>query len=349
MLIIGAGAAGMSAGHLLAQRGVDFRILEAAPSYGGRIKHTRDFVDFPIPLGGEWLHGEPDDLVAIVNDDSVEIPTRLVGYERDDSAGFFDDELTIEPMGIYEDLKFVGSSWLGFFETLIVPGITDRMTFGTQIVRIDSTGDAIVATDAAGATYEAAAVIVTVPITILRDGDIEFVPPLPDTKVAALDEAKVWGGMKVFVEFSEQFYPATLEFDDSITVDGQRLYYDAAHGQESDKNVIGLFSVGAQAEPYQQRTGDELRDYVLAELDEIFDGAATRTYVQHLAQNWDEEPFIRQAYLADNALSKTPRILAEPIDGRIFFAGDAYTQFDDWSEVHLAAQSARDTVADLLA
>ena len=58
-----------------------------------------------------------------------------------------------------------------------------------------------------------------------------------------------------------------IELPDSYTAAGQRLFYDAAYGQRSDRHVLGLFSVGAQAERYQQRSGDELRDFVLAELD----------------------------------------------------------------------------------
>ena len=59
VLIIGAGAAGMSAGYLLAQRGIDFEILEANTVYGGRFRVNKTFTDFPIPLGAEWLHVEP--------------------------------------------------------------------------------------------------------------------------------------------------------------------------------------------------------------------------------------------------------------------------------------------------
>ena len=38
VLIIGAGAAGITAGHLLAERGVDFEILEASSTHGGRVR-----------------------------------------------------------------------------------------------------------------------------------------------------------------------------------------------------------------------------------------------------------------------------------------------------------------------
>ena len=51
VLIIGAGAGGMSAGYLLNQLGIEFKILEASSTYGGRMKTNKDFADFPIPLG----------------------------------------------------------------------------------------------------------------------------------------------------------------------------------------------------------------------------------------------------------------------------------------------------------
>ena len=350
VLIIGAGAAGMAAGHLLAQRGVTFTILEAAPTYGGRIKHTRDFVDFPIPLGGEWLHVAEDTLATIVNDESVAVTTRLQGYDPTHLGDWVTGGSRVRgPIGDETDLKFVGSSWLDFFETFVLPSVADHITYDAPVVQVDHDADGVRATDTSGTVHVADAAIVTVPMKILQDGDIGFDPPLPDSHQDALDRANIWTGMKVFVEFTEAFYGTYLAFEDDDGFDGQRLYYDAAYGQDSDANVLGLFTVGVLAEPYQALDpGDELRDHVLAELDALYDGAATRTYVQHTSQNWADEPYIRAAYLADEAPSSISRTLAEPIGPRVHLAGCSYTRFDDWSSVHTAARSARDTVDRLL-
>ncbi|NET35713.1 MAG: FAD-dependent oxidoreductase [Cyanothece sp. SIO1E1] len=53
VVIVGAGAAGMSAAYLLKRRGVDITVLEASNTYGGRIESDKDFADFTIPLGAE--------------------------------------------------------------------------------------------------------------------------------------------------------------------------------------------------------------------------------------------------------------------------------------------------------
>ena len=353
VLIIGAGAAGLTAGYLLAQRGIDFQIVEASSTYGGRTRQTTTFSDFPIPLGAEWLHVNESILMDAVNDPSIQITTRTQEYALNDSIGYVENGVlsidTIEQVwGGESDQKFIGSTWFGFLEEYILPSVRDKITFDTQIVSVDFQGGSVIITDVNSQTFTADKVIVSVPLKILQDRDITFTPSLPERKIEVLNDAEVWGGMKVFLEFTESFYPTFLVFPDSDTDAGQRLYYDAAYGQQTSSHVLGLFAVGAQAEPYQTRTGNDLRDYILQELDAIFDGAPSRSFVKHIAQNWNEEPFIRAAYLADEAPSRISRILSESIDDKVYFAGDAYTQEDDWSSVHTALRSAIDAVDELI-
>ncbi|MEM7539854.1 MAG: FAD-dependent oxidoreductase [Chloroflexota bacterium] len=349
VIIIGAGAGGMASGYLLAQQGIDFQILEASPTYGGRMKRTTTFADFPIPLGGEWLHVADTELPDIVNDSDIEITTQIRRYSEADTYGYFQGgELYTGPLEDYTDGKFVNSTWFDFFDEYVVPSIRARMTFDTQIVAIDYSGNRARLTDSNGLTHEADKVIVSVPLKILQDGDIQFIPPLPDNKTEAIAEANIWSGFKAFIEFTEKFYPTFLDFPDSYTNGGQRTYYDATVAQDTTTNILGLFAIGAQAERYQALSGDAQRDLMLRELDEVFDSVPSQTYVKHIVQNWNEEPFIRAAYLEDDAPSYISRVLSESIDQKLFFAGTSYTQEDDWSSVHTAAHSARDAVTELL-
>ena len=78
---------------------------------------------------------------------------------------------------------------------------------------------------------------------------------------------------------------------------------------------------------------------MLNELDELFDGRASNTYVKSIFQNWNQEPFAKGAYLTDQENWRLVSELGNPVGDKLFFAGDAYTDGEDWSSVHTAARS----------
>ena len=57
ILVIGAGAAGLSAAQVLLQAGLNVQVLEARDRIGGRIYTSRLWSDLPVDLGASWIHG----------------------------------------------------------------------------------------------------------------------------------------------------------------------------------------------------------------------------------------------------------------------------------------------------
>jgi monoamine oxidase len=58
VIVVGAGAAGLAAARRLADAGQQVLILEARERFGGRIWTDESWLDFPIELGAEFIHGE---------------------------------------------------------------------------------------------------------------------------------------------------------------------------------------------------------------------------------------------------------------------------------------------------
>ncbi|MEO0338293.1 MAG: FAD-dependent oxidoreductase [Bacteroidota bacterium] len=348
IIIIGAGAAGLSAGYLLNQQGVNYQILEASANYGGRMKRTKDFADFPIPLGAEWLHVERGIFDEIINNASTSYEVLTSPYNPDVDYGLFEGQrVSIEDIGFTIDQKFINATWFDFFEQYIVPSVASQISFNTIVDTIDYSGDQILVKTATE-TFSADRVIISVPVKILQNGAINFVPELPNKKQNAIDDITVWDGCKAFIAFSEKFYPAFTCFDIQPETAGQKLYYDAAYGQNTNENILGLFAVGTGTLPYVQLSDSELISYMLSELDEIYDGKASATYIKHIFQNWNEEPFAKGAYATDHENWRTIRTLGESIDSKLFFAGDAYTDGSDWGSVHAAARSAKRAIEELV-
>ena len=347
VLIVGAGAAGLTAGYLLNQQGIDFQILEAGPTYGGRMKRTVDFADFPIPLGGEWLHVERGVLDEIVNDTSVQVTLKTTPYNPDEDYGLFEGQrISTQEVGFTIDQKFINSTWFDFYEEYIVPSVRSKITFNQVAESIDYSGTQVVV-KTPQEEFSGDRVIVTVPVKMLQNGTIDFQPPLPSDKLEAISKVTVWDGCKAFIEFSEKFYPTFTAFNIQPETAGQKLYYDAAYGQNSNRHILGLFAVGTGTLPYVQLEGDERINFMLSELDELFDNQASPNYVKHIFQNWNEEPFANGAYIYDQENWRRVRTLGEPVGDKLFFAGDGYTTGDDWSSVHAAARSAIRVVGEL--
>ncbi|MEZ5056280.1 MAG: FAD-dependent oxidoreductase [Saprospiraceae bacterium] len=270
VIIIGAGVGGLSAAYLLNQRGIDFEILEATSQFGGRIKINTTFADFPIPLGAEWIETDLGIFDRIVNDPAVEvnIPT------------FEDDPY----------YKFLNGSWFNFFEQYVVPSVSEKIIYNTVVQSIDYSGDKIFVNTSVGQKI-ADKVIVSVPLQILKEDLISFVPDLPPSKISAINKVEVWAGFKAFFEFSTDFYGENgYEFTINPASDGQKIYYDATFGQNSSKNILGLFVVGKPAQEYISRSGNDLRDYILNELDGLYSNQASPNYIQHITQTGMTKP-----------------------------------------------------------
>ncbi|MEN0004098.1 MAG: FAD-dependent oxidoreductase [Bacteroidota bacterium] len=348
VIIVGAGPAGLTAGYLLQQQGIPFQILEATTNYGGRTKTNNSFANFPIPLGAEWLHVERGIFDEVINDDTIQVDIATTPYDPDVDYGLYQgQEVGVGDIGFTIDQKFINSSWFDFFEQYVVPSVQQNILFEEIVETIDYTGDQVAITTQ-NDTYQADRVIVTVPVKLLQNDAINFLPALPENKRDAIKEVTVWDGFKAFIEFSEPFYPTFVAFDTVPESAGQKLYYDASYGQNTTQHILGLFTVGSEAQNYIQRSESDRIAYMLNELDAIFDGKASATYVKHLFQDWNAEPFAQGAYIFDDENWRRLATLGESVEGRVFFAGDAYTAGSDWSSVHAAARSAVRAVGELV-
>lgn len=327
VIIIGAGAGGLSAGYLLQQQGVNFELLEASAMVGGRMRINTNFADFPIPLGAEWLETDPSIFGEIVNNPSVDVDIQTV---EDDP-----------------DRKFVNYSWFNFFQQYILPSVADKINYNTRVESI-SYADTQVQVNTTNGIFTADKVIVCVPLKMLQLNSIVFNPALPTYKQNAINNTLVWDGFKAFIEFSSKFYPdAEYVFPVTPETEGQKLYYNAALGQNTGKNILGLFVVGTPAQDYISRSGDDLKNFILNELDGLYANQASANYLNHITQNWNDEPFIQGGYLSDYANWQTVRDLGKPVDDKIYFAGGEFTDGEDWVSVHTAAQSAKKAVDEL--
>lgn len=240
VIIVGAGISGISAAHILSKEGIKFEILEAGPIVGGRIKKCDDFADFPIDLGAEWIHKLVFARPAITsklfagkeNNQKIfrYLPKTIHQYKN---GNLIQRNWMKYFLGIIQDFKFSDSTWYDFLDSMISDEIQKHIHLNNTVTKIDYHEEMVLVSTNKGQVFKAEKVLVTVPIKILQQGMIEFTPEIPDEQSTAINQEKVGDGIKVFMEFSERFYPDLLEVGKILgnPFEGDSGYYDAAFGK----------------------------------------------------------------------------------------------------------------------
>ena len=345
-VVIGAGAAGLTASYELARNGLNIKLLEASGRIGGRVRKTDTFTDFPLDLGGAWIHVDPSFLDDIVNDANVPVDkSKIVDYKPDYRYYWGPDKSwNPEVFSEKQDHSFINSTWFDFFQHYIAPASAASLELNCVVNQIDSTSNSFIkVTCKDGRAFQAKNVVVTTSIAVLKRADITFLPDLPSDKKRAIQNVKFDDGLKVFFKFSKRFYDQAFDSYYSVaedTADGDRYFFDATYGQSTYENILGVFIRGVQAGSYVNLGDDAIKSKLLSEIDLMYAGQASRFYLSHNIANWNKEPYIGGLY-SNHAASNSYgaiKTISSPISmGRIYFAGEALEPNGEYGYVHGAA------------
>ncbi len=218
-----------------------------------------------------------------------------------------------------EDYKFQ-ETYFDFIDKQIASPIKSKISLNTIVSKIDYSKENILITDSNNNTLTADKVIITVPISILKSNDIEFIPSLPSEKTTAFSKIGMGAGIKVFLKFSQKF------FDQNI-IGGTvcAAYADDGIGKSQDDNILLAFIMGEQAEQLTALGSDQsITTALLQELDLMYTGQASASFIASHVQNWTTQPYIKGAYsFSTIGMGESRKIAANSIDKKIYFAGEA--------------------------
>ena len=243
-----------------------------------------------------------------------------------------------------EDFKFEKS----FFDVLndhIAQPVLPNIIYNTQISSIDYSGDKTILKDSNNNTFEADKVIISVPISILKLNEINFAPALPSEKTEAFSKFGMGAGMKVFLKFSTKFYRDEL-YGGSVC----GAYVDDTVGKLTSDNILLAFIMGDQAANLHALGSDSLiANALLQELDEIYNGQASSTFIASSVHDYTSKPFIKGAYgFSTIGMGDARQIAAKPIGNKLFFSGEAMNINGHHQTVHGAVESGYKAVIDIL-
>jgi monoamine oxidase len=265
--------------------------------------HEDGFADRPaasyLPPGGRW-----NGLIQTIS-------TYYNGVEL--------EHVSVVDLGRYED---TGVNWRvveGYGAMIAAAGADLPVAFDCAATRIDHSG-ARVKVETTQGTIEAKAVIVTLPTSLLAAEAVRFFPSLPE-KIDAAQALPLGLADKIFFEIiGETGLPkdghafGTTDRVETISFDIRPRGLPLIEGFVGGAFARDLEKQGAKAQEAEAR----------AQFVNAF-GADISKCLRFLdSTTWDLDPFSRGAYShALPGCADMREKLASPVDGRIFFAGEA--------------------------
>jgi monoamine oxidase len=300
-----------------------------------------------VPIGDVF-----EGLVAEFPDWSDE-DRRLVGWHlgllvRDDCAadghalsGLWWDEG-------YEVYGYGDSVFLDGFEAVARCLSADLdVRLGCVVRRVISDGSSVRVETSLG-EFSAQAALVTLPLGVLKAGDVAFEPPLGARKAQAIERLGFGNLAKVALFFERPFWPLEQYVFGLVPGAGQRPLQVLNLWKTHRLPCLVVIVGGLLGKGIEEGSEDEARRLALEALRAAF-GREIPEPVRVLKTGWSADPFARGAY-AHVPVGATPddlAAMAEPEGERLFFAGEATSQ-EHWGSAHGAYLSGVREAARLL-
>ncbi|MCH8487179.1 MAG: FAD-dependent oxidoreductase [Candidatus Cyclonatronum sp.] len=233
------------------------------------------------------------------------------------------------------DYKF-SETFFDLMERQLIPVVRNHIRLNRPVTEIDYSGRNILLTDASGERYKAGKVIITVPVTILQQDDIRFIPELPRSKRLAFSKIGMEPAIKIFMKFRERFYPGNT-FGGEVCA----AYIDEQYGKTGTTPVLLAYLMGGQASKLMALGSDEaMTEALIGELDLMFGGQASAHFEDAHVQNWTTHPWIRGGYSYSLCgMANARSVAAKPHAGCLYFAGEAMNTRGHHQSVHGALES----------
>ena len=244
--------------------------------------------------------------------------SELSAQYTDDSDGMGGEDL-IFPNG-YDQLA-----------SYLARGLDIRLDHSVQKIAYDGRGVTVVTSQG---EFRAPRAIVTLPLGILKSGRVTFAPGLPGEKKEAIQGLGFGLLNKTYLRFPKVFWPTDAEVLGYVAAEkGEWAAWMNLH-YYINKPILMAFNTAAYGRALEAKSDRETVAEAMSVLQTIFGSGIPRPQAWQITR-WASDPFALGSYSfnAVGANVDLRQALSNPIEDRVFFAGEA-TSIENPATVH---------------
>ena len=254
----------------------------------------------------------------------------------------------------YADLLNIYRQQIARYDVTIQTGtVVESITWKSGAIQIKASGES------GPSVFEATQVLVTLPLSVLQLGAVEFVPPLPKSKLAALDKLEMGKVIRIVLRFRHRFWDtisppgekATLS-DMSFLLSEDELFPTWWTTMPRKEPVITGWAPFRSAEKLSGKDQEAVIQQALQSLSRQLqvDLKNLESWLESAYfHDWQTDPFSRGAYsYAKVGADGAQQALAAPVENTLFFAGDATDTTGNNGTVHGAIASGQRAAREII-
>lgn len=213
----------------------------------------------------------------------------------------------------------------------LAQGLDIRLQEPVSEIRYTDSGVSVVTRSG---TLSADRVIVTLPLGVLKQGNVRFDPPLPSAKQAAIEALGIGVLNKLYLKFPSVFWQPEPDWISYIAPSKGQFAAWLNLYRITGQPVLAALNTGSFAKSLETRSDAEIISQALEVLRRLY-GPTVPDPIDAQITRWFSDPWARGSYSSPKpGMTETTRQdLAEPIGDRVLFAGEA-THSDYPATVH---------------
>ena len=199
----------------------------------------------------------------------------------------------------------------------LADGLDVRLSAPVERVEWSSSGAVVTSGDQ---RFECDRVVITLPLAILKAGDVVFSPDLPREKSAAIDGLGYGPAAKIVLRFSQPVWPDGVNF--MIATNDSQNWWLSGAGRDNEDGVMTALVCGHAVERLRKFPDPAAEGLRL--LEEALGRPVAGELVESHFIDWGSDPWSKMGYSFVPPGGMGLRdALAAPVSDVLFFAGEA--------------------------